>query len=187
MKKTLLLIILILVSALGGMVAGNLIFAKMTLDDFNSMAAGNFSTALALFRDDYTNRHITVFGKVSQKTEFMIDDFRFSVLPTVSDESAQQSHPEFGNMAAHSNGMVVMLACHWMVNGDPKGDILMQKLGQLIPDYKLSAPDAGTVKITELEVGSKMMISEARQWQWRMANIDKKPIAHSHQLKAQSA
>lgn len=171
MRRTILTILVVLLVGIASFIGGSMFFTKRLLDDYNGIASGNFSIALASFRDDFQANRIRIFGEVEEQSEFRIGDYNFIVLPTVKARTSDSFTPEHTNMAAHLNGMVVMLACTWIENEDSRGDELLTKLKELVPSYKLSAPDARVVSITELEVGSAMMKSEADQWGWRIGDL----------------
>lgn len=168
MKRLLLIVTVSLIAASAGFLAGGWFFTDRLLDKYNGIASNNFSMALRLFRDDYMNRRITIFGEVQEASNFSIGDYGFVVIPTVADSEKAASNPEFCNMAYHINDMVVMLACHWIVTGDTRGDELLSKLKNVIPNFKLSAPDIDNVSLVDLKAGSAMMKSEASEWGWRM-------------------
>ncbi|MEN8848062.1 MAG: hypothetical protein ABF377_08330 [Akkermansiaceae bacterium] len=177
MKRTILTIFSVLLVGIASFVGGGMFFSKRLLDDYNGMASGNFSIALASFRDDYRAKRIRIFGEVEEQSAFSIDDYDFIVIPTVKDGTSDSFNPEHANMASHLNGMVVMLACTWIENEDPRGEELLAELKQTIPSFKLSAPEIDTVSIADLENGSAMMESEADQWSWRIGDLLKKPEA----------
>lgn len=177
MKRTILTLLAVLLVGIASFVGGGVFFSKRLLDDYNGMASGNFSIALASFRDDFQAKRIRIFGEVEEQSKFRIGDYDFIVLPTVKGRTSDSSIPEHTNMANHLNGMVVMLACTWIVNEDPRGDELLAKLKQLIPSFKLSAPGIGIVSITDLEHGSAMIRTEAEQWGWRIGDLPEKSEA----------
>jgi len=175
MKRKILVAVLFLIVGATAFVIGGWLCSRRLLDDYNEMASGNFSVALSSFRDDYQFKRIRFFGEVKEKSTFTIDDYEFVVIPTVLDRTSNAFNPEYCNMASHVNGMVVMLACTWIVNGNPCGENLLSKLKQIIPNYKLSDSNNETVALTNLEKGSVMMKSEADQWSWRMGDLPVNP------------
>ncbi|MBN8456240.1 MAG: hypothetical protein J0M04_00145 [Verrucomicrobia bacterium] len=177
MKRTILTILAVLVVGITSFLGGGMFFSKRLLDDHNGMASGNFSIALASFRDDYGSKRIRIFGEVEEESTFRIHDYDFIVLPTVRDRTPDSFNPEHTNMASHLNGMVVMLACTWIMNEDPRGEALLLKLKQFIPSFKLSAPEIEAVSIADLKHGSAMMKSEAEQWSWRIGDLPQKTEA----------
>lgn len=174
MKRVVLVAILILIIGIASFIGGGWFFSNRLLEDYNGMASDNFSTALAVFRDDYQDRRVRVFGEVEERSTFQIGDYQFIVTPTVRDSSSDSFNPGHCNIAAHLNGMVVMLACTWIVNEDPRGSDLLAKLKQVIPSYKLSAPEIETVSLVDLEDRSAMMKSVANQWSWRIGDLPEK-------------
>lgn len=170
MKRIILTIFGVILVGIASFLGGGMFFSKRLLDGYNGMASGNYSIALASFRDDYEAKRIRVFGEVEEKSTFRIDDYEFVVLPTVRNRTSDSFNPEYTNIASHLNGMVVMLACKWIVNEDPRGEELILKLKQLIPSFKISAPGIEAVSIANLEHGSTMMKSEADQWSWRIGD-----------------
>jgi transcriptional regulator with XRE-family HTH domain len=152
---------------------------KELLDEHNAMASTNFSVALKLFREDYVAKRIRIFGEIEERTVFKIDDYRFVVIPTVPERNKNSFNPEHCNIASHANGMVVMLACTWIVNEDHRGNELLAKLKELIPSFELSDSEHGNIKLVDLDEGSDMLKSEADQWSWRMSDLPLQPEAQS--------
>ena len=65
-----------------------------------------------------------------------------------------------------------MLACKWIEDGDPRGAMLLAKLKQIIPSFKLSSPDITTVTVRDLRLENEMVADEANQWERRMIGVD---------------
>lgn len=176
-KHAILVTVLVLAVGVASFVTGGWFFTMKVLDDYNGMASANYSIALASFRDDYQSKRIRIFGELEEKSTFVIDDYEFVVIPTSSHPSGDSLNPEHANMASHLNGMVVMLASTWSINGDSRGEELMSKLKQIIPDFMLSSPKTKTVALRDLEKGSEMMRAEASQWSGRMKDLAETPKA----------
>lgn len=174
MKRFLLVVIGVAVVGAIGFISGGWYLTKGLLNDYNGMASENFATALALFRDGYHAKRIPIFGESEEHSNFVIDGYEFVVIPgskTTSDRTKDSFNPEVGNMASHANGMAVMLACKWVVDDDARGEQLLEKLREIIPNFHLSAPRIETVAIKNLRSGSDMMKSESDQWRWRMGDL----------------
>jgi len=147
---------------------------RKLLDEYNGMASDNFQTAMVLFRDNYSNKRVVLFGEKEKPESFKIDQYVFVVHPasqTTDDQVGSGFNSWLGNTAAHMNGMVVTLSSKWIEENNPAGDALLAKLVEHIPNFKVSAPGISPVAIKDLESGSPMMKSGASQWQWRMKNI----------------
>lgn len=171
MKRFLFVVVVFAVAGTIGFVAGGLYLNKGLLDEHNEMASDNFATAVAMFRDGYQAKRIAIFGESEEYSSFVIGTYEFVVIPgseTTSDRTKRSFNPAVGNMAAHINGMAVMLACKWVGDGDARGEQLLEKLRKIIPNFQISAPGIEIVAIKDLQLGSEMMKSEANQWGWRM-------------------
>jgi phosphate/sulfate permease len=174
MKRTIIITIVAVVSGLLGFVLAAIILSfssKTTLAEYNSMASDNFKTALLLFQDGYSKKSLVILGEREDQNDFTIGDYRFRVYPqrkTISDNSKKSFDSSIGNTAAHMNGMVIMLACRWIKDGDPLGEQLFNELQKHIPNFETSAPGISSTRLKDLKTKPKLMDSEADQWQWRM-------------------
>jgi hypothetical protein len=171
MKKTFTIIITALIAGVIGFATAAFLFPKKLLDDYNSMASDNFRTALALFRDGYHQNRVVIFGEKNSYHDFQIGGVSFRVIPaakTTDNVSNDGFNNGIGNTACHVNGMAIMLACKWIIDGNPSGEILLKKLKLDIPNFKISAPSIPPIRVADLKVDSPMVKSEAEQWSWRM-------------------
>lgn len=171
MKYVILVIGSSLVAGTIGFIAAAYFPSSNVLDRYNSMASDNFQTALVLFRDGYENQRVVLFGEGGGSEIFSIGDIEFKVLPgskTTTADSEDDFNSGLGNTAAHLNSMVVMLACKWMEEDDPNGELLLDRLKEHMPSFRVSAPAIAPVAIRDLDRSSPLVKAEASQWQWRM-------------------
>ncbi len=187
MNKWALTILAASVAGVGCFILSAHLLPKHILDNYNAMASDNFNTALIIFRDGYRVNRVVLFGEKEAQESFQAGSVTFQVYPasqTTDDNSHDSFNPGIGNTAAHLNGMVVMLASKWIEDKDPAGDVLLQKLLEHIPNFKVSAPGISPVRIGDLESGGPMMKSEAAQWEWRMESdaIKEKPNHEVHRI-----
>lgn len=171
MKYVILVIGSSLVAGTIGFVAAAYFLSSDVLDRYNSMASDNFHTAWVLFRDSYENQRVVLFGEGDGYETFSIGDIGFKVLPaskTTTSDPEDDFNPDLGNTAAHLNGMVVMLACKWIEEDDPNGALLLDRLKEHMPNFRVSAPAIAPVAIRDLDRSSPLVKAEASQWQWRM-------------------
>lgn len=154
-----------------GFLGGGYYFSSEADQGENTTAAGNFRTAVAVFREDYAGKRMILFGEDGRREQFTIGDHHFHVVPAAVTLDGKPNHDFNGGMAnsaAHLNGLVVMLACKWMEDRNPAGKELLAKLRDHMPNFRVSAPDIPPVKVTDLEGSPEMIRSEASQWEWRM-------------------
>jgi hypothetical protein len=174
MKRAILITIVAVVSGLVGFVVSALILSfssNTTLGQYNSMASDNFKTALLLFQDGYSKKSLVIFGEGEEQKDFTIGDYRFRVYPqrqTISDNSKESHDSPISNTAAHMNGMIIMLTCRWIKDGNPLGEQLFDELQKHIPDFETSSPGISSTRIKDLKTKPELMDSQANQWDWRM-------------------
>ena len=144
--------------------------------DYNEMAQDNFKTALVISRYNYHNNRVIIFCESENTKHIKLGDITLQIIPA-SQTTNKYKNVDFnnwiGNSAAHINSFAIMLACKWIEDGNPVGNELLKILKENIPSYKLSSPSIPIISVSELSAGSKMMKSEARQWDWRMNGSSK--------------
>ena len=180
-RKTIAAYILLsaMIAGVVGFIAGGLLVSRMHADDYNSLASGNFRTALTLFRDGYHRNYVVLFGEQEEHAEFQAGGITFHVIPakfTIDFFTPWEFNKGISNSAAHMNGMVVMLACKWIEDQNPAGAELLDKLKEYMPNFMLSAPRISPLRVADLTEGSPMMESRASQWRWRMESCSADPF-----------
>jgi len=159
------------------------------LNDYNTVACGNFPAACINVIRQTEAKQLTVFATVpTTPRKEHVQDYTIDVI--ADGKIIKNNKPFGGAYHQHHNGIILNFAAVQILDGDRKlGLRLIQILAEVDPEYIWSSPNLPNRTIQEIRKGvetddssiSAVLKDEKQQWAWRVKEYGN-PVVNSSEL-----